>query len=378
MPDSNQNNEPELILRKSITAMEKFIEVSQALAEARDLNTIMKVVRTATRSLTGSDGASFVLRDGNFCHYVDEDAIQPLWKGQRFPIDQCVSGWVMMNHEIATIPDIFLDERVPTDVYEPTFVRSLIIVPIRSDNPLGAIGCYWSTQHEATPFETRLLQVLANMTAAALDNVSFTEELKRRAKKLERTFESTLLSISKIVDLRDAYTAGHENEVGNIACRIGQELGYSEEHCQLLKWAGIVHDVGKIAIPAEILSKPGRLSLIEYQLIQMHAQMSYDILQDVEINYPLATVVLQHHERLDGTGYPQGLKGDEILKDAQIIAVADVFEAMVAHRPYRVGLGYEVALNELIENKNTKYSEEIVDVLVNLVRNKDFKIKHIL
>lgn len=372
----SQTNEPEWILRRSLITMEKLIEVSQALAEARDLQSIMKVVSTATRSLIGSDGASFVLREGDACYYADEDAIQALWKGQRFPMNQCVSGWVMLNHQVAEISDIYADERVPTDIYEPTFVRGMIIVPIRSDNPIGTIGCYWSVQHKATPFQTRLLQILANMTAAAIENVRFTEELQRRANKLERSFESTLLSISKIVDLRDAYTAGHENEVGLITCQIGHKLGYSEEHCQLLKWAGIVHDVGKIAIPAEILSKPGRLSPIEYKLIQTHAQMSYEILQGVEVNYPLAEVVLQHHERLDGSGYPQGLKGDEILKDAMIIAIADVFEAMVSHRPYRAGLGYDLALKELIDHKNTKYDAEIVDILVDLVRNEGLKITH--
>ena len=372
----SQTNEPEWILRRSLITMEKLIEVSQALAEARDLQSIMKVVSTATRSLIGSDGASFVLREGDACYYADEDAIQALWKGQRFPMNQCVSGWVMLNHQVAEISDIYADERVPTDIYEPTFVRGMIIVPIRSDNPIGTIGCYWSVQHKATPFQTRLLQILANMTAAAIEKVRFTEELQRRANKLERSFESTLLSISKIVDLRDAYTAGHENEVGLIACQIGHKLGYSEEHCQLLKWVGIVHDVGKIAIPAEILSKPGRLSPIEYKLIQTHAQMSYEILQGVEVNYPLAEVVLQHHERLDGSGYPQGLKGDEILKDAMIIAIADVFEAMVSHRPYRAGLGYDSALKELIDHKNTKYDAEIVDILVDLVRNEGLKITH--
>ena len=263
-----------------------------------------------------------------------------------------------------------------SDIYEPTFVRGMIIVPIRSDNPLGTIGCYWSTQHQATPLQTRVLQILANMTAAALENVRFTEELKRKAAKLERSFESTLLSIAKLVDLRDAYTAGHESEVGVIAYKIGQKLGYAEEHCQLLKWSGIVHDVGKIAIPNEILSKPGLLSLLEYKLIQTHVQMSYDILQGIEINYPLAMVVLQHHERLDGTGYPHGLKGDEILIDAQIIAVADVFEAMVSHRPYRAGLGQDEALRELIDHKHTKYNAEIVDVLVALVRNEGLTIAH--
>jgi HD-GYP domain-containing protein (c-di-GMP phosphodiesterase class II) len=376
MSQTNQTIEPEWVLSRSLATMEKIIDISQALVEAHDLETIMKIVRTGTRELTGSDGATFVLREGDFCHYADEDAIQPLWKGQRFPIKQCVSGWAMLNHQVAIVSDIYEDERVPHDIYEPTFVRGMILVPIRSDNPLGAIGCYWSTTHTATPIQTRLLQILATMTAAAMENVRFTEELKRRAEKLERSFESTLLSISKIVDLRDAYTAGHENEVGIIACKIGRKMGYSDEHCQLLKWAGIVHDVGKIAIPAEILSKPGRLSSIEYKLVQTHAQMSYEILQGVEMNYPLANVVLQHHERLDGSGYPLGLKGDEILKDAQIIAVADVFEAMVSHRPYRAGLGYDKALQELIENKETKYDAEVVDTLVNLVRNEGLKISH--
>lgn len=141
------------------------------------------------------------------------------------------------------------------------------------------------------------------------------------------------------------------------------------DHCQALYWAGIVHDVGKIAIPAEILSKPARLTDIEFKLIQGHPETGYEILRDVDMPFPIADIVRQHHERLDGSGYPQGLSGTRILREAQILAVADVFEAMVSHRPYRPALGYEAALTELEAHRGTWYDAHSVDALVRLVRD---------
>lgn len=372
--DNNFEISTEEVLVKSLDTMSNLIDLSQALAAARDMETIMKIVRHGARELTGSDGASFVLREGEFCYYADEDSIQPLWKGSRFPMNICVSGWAMQNHETVVIPDIYKDERVPQDIYAPTFVRGMLIVPIRSNNPLGAISCYWSCNHEASQFQVRLLQVLANMTAIAMENNVHELELKEKAELLGKAFESTLLSISHMVDLTDAYTAGHQHRVGEVAKRIGEALGLLPDHCQALNWAGLVHDVGKITIPAEILSKPSLLSSIEYRLVQTHSQTGYDILRDVEMQYPIADIVLQHHERIDGSGYPQGLKSHEIHEDAKILAVADVFEAMVSHRPYRPALGYDAAIAELLEYKGIRYDGAVVDVLINLVREEGFLI----
>lgn len=171
-------------------AMERLVTVVQELSLARDLDTIMKIVRKAARELTDADGATFVLRDNGMCFYADEDAISPLWKGQRFPMSACISGWAMLNRQPAVIEDIYADSRIPADAYRPTFVKSLAMVPIRTLDPIGAIGNYWATPHRATPDEVRLLQALADTTAVALENVQVYAELEQRVKDRTAQLES--------------------------------------------------------------------------------------------------------------------------------------------------------------------------------------------
>jgi signal transduction histidine kinase len=164
-----------------------FAKTVQELSLARDIETVMKVVKTAARQLTGADGASFILREGDNCYYADEDALSPLWKGQRFPMANCVSGWVMEQKQPAVIPDIYIDERVPHEAYRPTFVKSLAIVPIRTLAPIGAIGIYWGREYRPTEGEVQLLQSLADSTSVTLENVGVYAELERRVR--ERTAE---------------------------------------------------------------------------------------------------------------------------------------------------------------------------------------------
>jgi signal transduction histidine kinase len=168
-------------------ALTRLVAVVQELSRVRTVEQIRSIVRQAARQLTGADGATFVLRDGGFCHYVDEDAIAPLWKGQRFPLSACVSGWAMVNRQAVAIEDVFQDPRVPVDAYRQTFVRSMVMVPIRCDDPIGAIGTYWSTIRRATPEEIDLLQALANTVAVAMENVRVYAELEQRVR--ERTLQ---------------------------------------------------------------------------------------------------------------------------------------------------------------------------------------------
>jgi signal transduction histidine kinase len=170
-------------------AITRLIHVVQELSLARGLDAIVEIVRHAARELTGADGATFVLRDGDYCFYVDEDAISPLWKGQRFPLQTCVSGWAMLNGKSTVIPDIFKDPRVPVDAYRPTFVRSMVMVPIRTGAPIGAIGNYWATQHECTAEELMLLEALANTTAVALENVQVYSDLEHQVRIRTRELE---------------------------------------------------------------------------------------------------------------------------------------------------------------------------------------------
>lgn len=164
--------------------LKKLVDAVQRLSLARDLNTIIDVVKTTARALTGADGATFVLRENDNYYYADEDAIAPLWKGQRFPLNTCVSGWTMINKKPAIIEDIYKDERIPIEAYRPTFVKSLAMVPIRSNDPIGAIGNYWAVKHLPTLEETQLLQSLANITSVSIENVYVYKELTTQNEKL--------------------------------------------------------------------------------------------------------------------------------------------------------------------------------------------------
>lgn len=169
---------------------ERLTEAAQELSLARDLPTIMSVVRQAARALTGADGATFILSDGELCYYADEDAIAPLWKGARFPKHACISGWSMLNRSAVVIEDIYQDARVPHDAYRPTFVKSLAMVPIREREPVGAIGNYWARSHRASAEELRGLQTLANLTSVAMANVQLYDELQQRVRECQAAVEA--------------------------------------------------------------------------------------------------------------------------------------------------------------------------------------------
>ncbi len=198
-------------------------------------------------------------------------------------------------------------------------------------------------------------------------------EIQRYIKSLEHATEATLQSVAVIVEKRDPYTAGHERRVGELAAAIGKEMGLSEHQIKGLRLAGFVHDVGKIAVPAELLAKPTRLTDIEMALIRVHAQAGYDVLKGVEFPWPIAEVALQHHERLDGSGYPNGLKGDEILLESRIMSVADVVESMFSHRPYRPGLGIDAALAEIEQFKGSRYDAQVVAACNTLFLERGYK-----
>ena len=200
------------------------------------------------------------------------------------------------------------------------------------------------------------------------------EKISEYAKQLEQTVESTLHAISAMVEIRDPYTAGHERRVGQIASDIARQMGWPEEKCHQLRLVGLVHDIGKIGIPVEILAKPTTLSAIEYELIKTHAEKGYEILKDVKSETPIAEIVRQHHEHMDGSGYPRGLKGDEILMEARILCVADVLESMASHRPYRPALGIDVAIAELERGKGSKYDPEVVAALLTMMRKNGYTL----
>ena len=193
-------------------------------------------------------------------------------------------------------------------------------------------------------------------------------------KQLEGAMKSTLQAVAKVVEARDPYTAGHERRVGIIAADIAREMGWSEEKCQTMQLIGLVHDIGKMSVPGEILTKPGKLSAIEFKLVKTHAENGYQILHDVEFPLPIARIIREHHERVDGSGYPQGLKGENTLPESRILAVADVLEAMASDRPYRASLGIEAAISEIEAHRGSLYDPEAVDAMLSLFHEKGYHL----
>jgi HD-GYP domain-containing protein (c-di-GMP phosphodiesterase class II) len=189
--------------------------------------------------------------------------------------------------------------------------------------------------------------------------------------KLRKALGGIVQVIAMSVELRDPYTAGHQTRVADVARKIGYEMGIKNGEGMLegIRIAASIHDIGKLGIPSDILSKPTELSKAEFDLIKMHPQKGYEILKEIEFPWPIAEIVYQHHERLNGSGYPRGLKSDDILIEARILAVADVVEAMASHRPYRPALGIECAVEEIKSGKGTLYDKDVVKVCLKLYKD---------
>jgi PAS domain S-box-containing protein/putative nucleotidyltransferase with HDIG domain len=201
------------------------------------------------------------------------------------------------------------------------------------------------------------------------------EELRNSLDKLRKITGATIQAMAQTVEVRDPYTAGHQKRVADLARAIATRMGLSSDQVDGIRMAGVIHDIGKISVPAEILSKPGLLTPLEFSLIKTHSQIGYDILKDIEFPWDIATMVLQHHERLDGSGYPQGVTGERILLEARILTVADVVEAMASHRPYRPSLGLDKALEEIGNKKGRFYDPDVVDACVKLFTENKFTFK---
>ncbi len=220
--------------------------------------------------------------------------------------------------------------------------------------------------------EVKVVRVDWQGAPASLNLLSDITERRQAEAALSRSFEATLTALGRAAEMRDPYTAGHQRRVTDLALAIAHKLGWSDDTCGTLRIAGMLHDVGKLRIPAEILSKPGALSPIEVELIRIHPQAAYEILVDVALPGPVAEIVLQHHERLDGSGYPRRISGDDILIEARVLAVADVVEAMVSHRPYRPALGVDAALKEIQAGRGTRYDVGAADACLALFESGQF------
>ena len=259
------------------------------------------------------------------------------------------------------------------------YQSSAAIPLICNNNVLGAFTLYAPEPNAFFPEEVALLEELANDLAFGIvtlrnkaDHERMAAKQQQHAEILLRSMEDSVKAIAATVEARDPYTSGHQSRVAHLAVAISKEMGLLDETIKGIRLAASVHDLGKISVPAEILSKPGGLTEVEFMLVKQHVQRGYDILKDIEFPWPLAAYVWQHHERMDGSGYPQGLSGDQILLGSRILAVADVVEAMSSHRPYRPALGIEAALEEIALHRGTLYDKDVVDACIKLFHQRDF------
>ena len=310
------------------------------------------------------------------------NALQLSWDD--CPAGHGPTGTAMRTGQTQITQDILNDPRMDTwrEAATKHGYASSIALPLKAnEKTFGTLSIYATQPHAFNTDEVTLLEEVASDLAFGIVNLRTGAErdqaIKERQHYVERlraSLEETLQAIAATVEMRDPYTAGHQRRVADLAVAISQEMHLPESQIHGIHLAGIVHDLGKIHLPAEILSKPGHLSEIEFSLIKTHAQKGYDILKGIEFPWPIAQAVLQHHERMDGSGYPQGLNDGQIILEAKILAVADVVEAITSHRPYRPSLGKDVALNEIRKNRGVLYAPEVVDACIKLFIEKKYHI----
>lgn len=371
-------------LRRANRALKTLSAGNTALVRATTESELLEAV---TRVIVNNAGYSLAA----VC-YAEEDAAKSItlmaWSGaeddsfwversswadseqEQSPIAMAIrSGTTQVLRDIASVPG-------PSQWKEVAMAHGYgakISLPLTVDGrTFGSLFIYSSEPDDFDNEDVTLLEELASDLAYGITTLRARVAQARHAQVLRRGLEQSIQTIAATVEARDPYTAGHQRRVGELATAIALELGLPQEQVDGIHFAAIIHDLGKIQIPAEILSKPGKLSEIEYMLIKTHPQTGYDILKEIEFPWPIADIVVQHHERLDGTGYPHGLKGEQILIESRILAVADVVEAIYSHRPYRAALGIESALDEIKRGRGSAFESSVVDACVRLFVEKGF------
>lgn len=262
---------------------------------------------------------------------------------------------------------------------EAGFNSALVIPLVHKKEIFGALGIYSANSKVFSTDELIILQEMADSISFGLKNLrndvlrtNIEKELAKNIQQLQRTMEMTIQALAVTIEMRDPYTAGHQRRVAHLASVIAAELGLSSDQIFSVRMSGIIHDIGKIYVPVEILTKPGRLNEYEISMIRSHPRFGFDILKETDLPQQISNIVLQHHERMNGSGYPLSLSGEEILIESKILSVADVVEAMSSHRPYRPSLGLDAALEEIRRKRGYEFDPDAVDACLALFKEKRF------
>jgi len=387
--DITERKKAEAVLHRVNRALRTLSAGNEALVRARDETALLTDMMRILHDVGGYEIAfvSYALNDAAFSidrkasAGIDLDAlakIQASWGDNGFGQSMSARAIRLGRTQIVRDPVSDPGHAAWRDLLQTRNIRSLLGLPLRlaiGEQPFGAIGIAATAADAFDLDELKLLEELAGDLGYGISNLRNEHARRLATEKLQRGLEGIIGAIGATMESRDPYTAGHQRRVATLAAAIAKEMGLPEQRVEGVHFGALIHDLGKIQVPAEILSKPTKLTKLEFELIKTHPQAGYDIVKGIEFPWPVAQMVHQHHERLDGSGYPQGLKGDAIALEARILAVADVIEAMASHRPYRPGLGIDVALKEITDKRGTWFDPAAVDACLRLFREQGYSLE---
>ncbi len=390
--DITERKRAEEGVQRHLEQIEALREIDRAIISTLDLAEVLDIIlEELERVIPYHSVAIFLLSDGTAkvaAARGHPDVARALGVSFRVQDDALVAE-LMQGKRPLVLADAQADERFLARG-ATGYVRSWIGVPLIAKGK--AVGFLTIDHREPGVYgeeSVEIAEAFAGQVAIAIENARLYEEAQRelaerkRAEEglrqsygqLQRTLEGTVNVLVSTIEMKDPYTAGHQRRATQLACAIARVVGLAEEQVEGIRMAGLIHDIGKITVPAEILSKPGQLNDLEWGMIKAHPQVGYDILKTVEFPWPVAQIVLQHHERMDGSGYPEGLSAEEIIVEARILGVADVIEAMASFRPYRPARGLDKALEEISQNRGILYDPEVVDVCLKVFTEDRFKFE---
>jgi putative nucleotidyltransferase with HDIG domain len=287
-------------------------------------------------------------------------------------------GEIIDNREMETIPSLFDTEIIDREALRENEIE--LVAPLKNEGHLAGILLI-GRKVSGEPYtrrELRLLRAVSGRVAMSIDDANFYEGVKVKQSELQKMISGVVHAISQTIVMTDPYTARHQRRVAELAAAIAREMGLTEWQTMGVRTAGLLHDIGKIAVPTEILNKPGKLDPYEFSIVKGHCRAGYEILEEIDFPWPVARAVLQHHERIDGSGYPLGLTDKDISFEGRILGVADVVEAMASHRPYRPSLGLDAALDEISRGAGTVYDADVVKACIGLLSRSDNEFERIM
>jgi PAS domain S-box-containing protein/putative nucleotidyltransferase with HDIG domain len=351
-------------------------KISSEVNTAKDLHELFEMIRHHLGMIMNTKNFFVALRGKDakkisLAYFVDEnDAFETL------PSGRTLTSYVIDNSRSLLVTENDIRQMVRAGAIDMIGSPSKVWlgVPLRvKDEVIGALVV--QNYHDPASYTKKDLEILefvSEQVATAIERKKADDEVKESIQRLKKTSNSIIFTMAKILELRDPYTAGHQQRVARLACAIAREMGLSEEQVDGLFMAALIHDIGKIYVPAEILNRPAKLNETEMDLVKTHPSIGYDIVKTIDFSQPVGRIVVQHHERIDGSGYPNAVNGRDIILEARILAVADVVEAMASHRPYRPALTIDEALTEINSYRETLYDAGVVDACLKIFKDNNF------